>query len=70
MTVKQDMQSAIAAAESAQGNYLTFADSTQDQGSKQMFNTMASDMQRHIEQLKGRFNYLQDHNQLNQQKQK
>lgn len=68
MTVQQDMQKAVAAAESAQGSYLMFANSTQDQNSKQMFQSMASDMQRHIEHLKGRLDYLTSSNALNQQK--
>lgn len=69
MTVQQDVQKAVASAESAQGSYLTFASSTQDQSSKQMFQSMAQDMQRHIEQLKSRLQYLNENNQLNQQQQ-
>lgn len=69
MTVQQDIQKAVAAAESAQGSYLTFSTATQDQGSKQMFQSMADDMQRHIEQLKGRLTYLTQSNPLNQQQQ-
>lgn len=67
MTVQQDMQKAVAAAEAAQGSYLTFSNATQDQSAKQMFNSMADDMQRHIDQLKGRLNYLSQNNNLNQQ---
>lgn len=67
MTVQQDMQKAVASAESAQGNYLTFASSTQDQSAKQMFQSMADDMQRHIDQLKSRLHYLNENNPLNQQ---
>lgn len=69
MTVQQDVQKAIASAESAQGNYLMFASSTQDQSAKQMFDSMAGDMQKHIDQLKGRLNYLEENNGLNQQSQ-
>lgn len=69
MTVQQDMQKAVASAESAQGSYLTFASSTQDQSAKQMFQSMADDMQRHIDQLKGRLQYLTESNPLNQQQQ-
>lgn len=69
MTVQQDMQKAVAAAEAAQGGYLMFANATQDQSSKQMFNNMADDMQRHIEQLKGRLDYLNESNPMNQQNQ-
>lgn len=67
MTVQQDVQKAVAAAESAQGSYLMFANSTQDQSAKQMFQSMADDMQRHIDQLKGRLNYLNQSNPMNQQ---
>ena len=67
MTVQQDMQKAVATAESAQGSYLTFATATQDQTAKQMFQSMAKDMQQHIDQLKGRLQYLSENNQLNQQ---
>jgi rubrerythrin len=69
VTVQQDMQKAVAAAETAQGSYLTFANSTQDQSAKQMFQSMAQDMQQHIEQLKGRLSYLEQSNPLNQQQQ-
>ncbi|HEY3366426.1 MAG TPA: DUF1657 domain-containing protein [Symbiobacteriaceae bacterium] len=69
MTVQQDMQKALAAAESAQGSYLTFAGATQDQSAKQMFKSMADDMQRHAGQLKERLNYLTESNPLNQQQQ-
>lgn len=67
MTVQQDVQKAIASAESAQGSYLTFANATQDQSAKQMFQSMADDMSRHVEQLKGRLGYLNQNNGLNQQ---
>lgn len=70
MTVQQDMQKAVAAAESAQGSYLMFSNSTQDQSAKQMFQSMADDTQRHIDQLKGRLNYLNQSNPMNQQQQK
>lgn len=69
MTVQQDVQKAIASAEAAQGTYLMFANSTQDTSAKQMFQSMADDMQRHIDQLKGRNQYLTQSNPLNQQQQ-
>jgi rubrerythrin len=69
MTVQQDVQKAVAAAESAQGSYLMFSQGTQDQSAKQMFQTMADDMQRHIDQLNGRLTYLTQSNPLNQQQQ-
>ena len=69
MTVQQDMQKALASAESAQGSYLTFASATQDQSAKQTFQMMADDMQRHANQLKDRLNYLTQNNPMNQQQQ-
>jgi rubrerythrin len=69
LTVRQDVQKAVASAEAAQGSYLMFANSTQDQSAKQMFQTMADDMQRHINQLKGREEYLEQNNPMNQQQQ-
>ena len=69
MTVQQDMQKAVASAESAQGSYLTMANATQDQTAKQMFQSMAQDMEKHIGQLKGRLEYLTQNNALNQQQQ-
>lgn len=69
MTVQQDMQKAVASAESAQGSYLTMSNATQDQTAKQMFQSMAQDMERHIGQLKGRLEYLTQNNALNQQQQ-
>lgn len=69
MTVQQDMQKAVASAEAAQGSYLTMANATQDQSAKQMFNSMADDMRKHIDQLNGRLGYLKENNQLNGQQQ-
>ncbi|MDI3534281.1 MAG: hypothetical protein PWQ82_646 [Thermosediminibacterales bacterium] len=67
MTVQSDLKKALATAQSALGSYQTFAESTQDQTAKTMFQSMANDMQRHIEQINGRLNYLNENNPLNQQ---
>ena len=67
MTVKQDLQKALATAESAQGTYAQFANSTQDQNAKQMFQQMEQDMSRHIQVLSSRLNLVQEENQLNRQ---
>lgn len=56
MTVKSDLQKALAAAESAKGTYATFAQATDDQSAKQMFQSMSQDMDRHILQLNSRVN--------------
>lgn len=69
MTVQQDLEKAVAAAESAQGCYLTFATATQDKSQQSMFKSMADDMERHIEQLRDRLTYVSDNNPLNQQSQ-
>lgn len=59
MTVKSDLQKAIAAAESAKGTYAMFAQSTEDQTAKQMFQSMSQDMDRHLAQLNSRLSYTQ-----------
>lgn len=67
MTVQTDLKKALAAAQSALGNYETFAASTQDQAAKQMYQELASDMQRHVDVLNARLTYLSNINPLNQQ---
>ena len=69
MTVKSDMEKAIAAAQSALGTYAQFASSTDDPAAKQMFQQMQQDMQRHVTMLTNRLNYVNAHNKLNQQSQ-
>lgn len=69
MTVQQDLQKAVAAAQSALGTYATFSESTQDQTAKQMFKEMTGDMQRHLSMLNGRIGYLAENNSLNQKNQ-
>ena len=64
MTVKSDLQKALAAAESAKGTYATFSQSTDDQTAKQMFTQMSQDMDQHISQLNGRLGVTAQ-NQLN-----
>jgi rubrerythrin len=56
----------VAAAESAKGTYATFAQSTDDNTAKQMFQDMSQDMDRHISQLNSRLGVTAQ-NQLNQQ---
>lgn len=48
---KQELQSSLAQAEALQGQYLVFAESTQEQPVKQMFQQMASDASQHIQRL-------------------
>ncbi|CQR73829.1 hypothetical protein SOV_33310 [Sporomusa ovata DSM 2662] len=60
MTVKQDLQKAIAAAKAAQGTYAQFAVATTDQALKQTFESMEKDMVRHLMQLNHRLGIVQD----------
>ncbi|CUH95649.1 hypothetical protein P22_1723 [Propionispora sp. 2/2-37] len=48
MTVKKDLEKALAAAESAKGTYAAFAAATDEQSAQQMFQQMSQDMDRHI----------------------
>lgn len=54
MTVKKDLEKAVAAAESAKGTYASFATSTDDKSAQTMFEQMSQDMDRHIAQLNSR----------------
>lgn len=67
MTVESDLQKAIASAQSSLGSYQMFAESTQEPAAKQMFQSMAQDMERHVKQLNARMNYLSNSNPLNKQ---
>lgn len=69
MTVKSDIKKAIASAESAKGTYAMFAESTDDTTAKQMFQQMEQDMQRHVDMLNNRLNYITENNTLYQQQQ-
>ncbi|SNX53829.1 DUF1657 domain-containing protein [Thermoanaerobacterium sp. RBIITD] len=69
MTVKSDIEKAVAAAQSALGTYAQFASSTDDPSAKQMFQQMQQDMQRHVNMLNNRLNYVNSNNKLNQQQQ-
>lgn len=65
MTVRADLERSIAIAESAQGTYLLFAVDSEDDRAKQVFQDMAEDMQRHVQILQSRIDYLNQYNQLN-----
>jgi hypothetical protein len=62
MTVKSDLEKAIASEQAAMGTYAVFADSTDDPAAKQMFQQMQQDALRHIQMLNGRLNYLNENN--------
>lgn len=66
MTVQQDLQKAVAAAQSALGTYSSFSVSTQDQSAKAMFQELSQDAQRHVDILNNRLAYVTKNNQLNQ----
>lgn len=67
MTVKSDLDKAIASAESAKGTYLMAAQSTEDSSAKQKYEQMAADMDSHISYLSSRVDYLNSSNSLNSQ---
>jgi rubrerythrin len=58
LTVKSDLQKALASAKSAEGSYSMFAESTDDQTAKQMFQQMANDSGRHVQMIQNRLDYL------------
>jgi rubrerythrin len=64
MTVKKDLEKALAAAESAKGTYATFEMSTDDKTAQQMFRNMAQEMDQHISTIQKRLCSTSE-NQLN-----
>lgn len=58
MTVKSDLEKALASAESAKGTYMVAAQSTEDQTAKQKYEQMANDINNHISYLNSRVQYL------------
>ena len=67
MTVKKDLEKAVAAAEAAKGTYSSFATSTDDQSAMTMFEQMSQDMDRHIAQLNSRLGATAENKLNNQQ---
>ena len=67
MTVKSDLQQAIAACESAKGSYSMMSQATDDQQAKQKYEQMTSEVDSHLEYLNDRLSYLSQNNTLNQQ---
>ncbi len=67
MTVKKDLDKAVAAAEAAKGTYATFATATDDPSAQTMFKQMSQDMDRHIAQINSRITVTQQNNVNNQQ---
>lgn len=58
LTVKSDLQKAVASAQAAKGTYLMAAQSTEDQSAKQQFEEMSTDIDNHINYLNSRLDYL------------
>lgn len=69
MTVQSDLKKAMATCESIKGSYALMAESTEDQQAKKMFNSMKADIEKHIQFLTDRLDYLNHNNQLNQKDQ-
>jgi rubrerythrin len=67
VTVKSDLQKALASAEAAKGTYSLFAESTEDQSAKDMFHQMSNEMDRHIHMLNSRIGYVTQNNQFHGQ---
>ena len=67
MTVKSDLQKALATCEEIRGSYAVMAESTEDQAAKQKFKEMGADLDRHIAFLANRLDYVTLNNPLNQQ---
>ncbi len=65
MTVKTDLEHAIARAEASKGTYLLFGAESEDQKAQTVFRDMAEDMDRHILILQSRLKYLGQYNKLN-----
>jgi hypothetical protein len=59
MTVGTKIQQTIASCESTLANLHTFSLETQDQTAKQMFQNLANQQQRILENLKARLQYVQ-----------
>lgn len=66
MTVKKDLEKAVAAAQSAQGTYASFATSTDDPSAQSMFEQMPNDMERHVSQINFRLNNTAENKMSNQ----
>ncbi len=67
MTVISDLQKVLASCEEIKGTYAKMAQTTQDSLAKEMFKSMVTDMNRHIQFLNDRLEFLNLSNQLNQQ---
>lgn len=67
MTVQKDLEKTIAYCESVKGSYALMAQSTEDEQAKEVFKTMKTDIDKHIQFLNDRLQYLIENNELNKQ---
>ncbi len=67
MTVLNDLKKAVAYCEVIKGSYAMMAYSTEDQNAKDTFNNMKTDMEKHIDFLSKRLEYLEQNNELNKE---
>ena len=58
MTVGTQLQQTVASAQSVSASLKTFALESQDQQAKQMFNSLAQNMDNIVSQLQARLNYV------------
>lgn len=65
MTVKSDLEKAVASAESAKGTYMMAAQSTDDATAQQRYQEMVTSMDSHISYLNSRLDYLNGSNNIN-----
>lgn len=64
MTIQGDLERVIAYCEATKGSYSLMAQSTEDNQAKDMFNTMKTDIEKHIQFLNDRLEYLKENNDL------
>jgi bacterioferritin (cytochrome b1) len=64
MTIQSDLERAIAYCEATKGSYALMAQSTEEKEAKDTFNTMKADVERHIQFLNNRLEYLKGNNDL------
>jgi len=65
VTVQSDLEKVIAYCEAVKGNYAIMAQSTEEQQAKDMFNSMKTDIDKHMEFLNERLEYITENNELN-----
>lgn len=64
MNAQDDLRKAIADAQSALNTFKGYSHSNIDNGAKQIFKELATDMQRHVDLLTGRLSYINQGNNI------